>query len=605
MIKNIVAGVGFSFGAMNVINGEKAILEVVKSRMNDSHLAGKRICSHKKRTLLRYMRTLFLLPALGMERPIELDNYDGRTLGAITSPCGQHARYRTTDRFLRELTALKAGTELSLALAGCYYKAFYGTKRMPVYVDGHFKAVWTLKNVPKGKHGMMDRVMPGLKQIFLNGNNGHPLLHKTCPGDRHLTKELLPIAEDFEKAIGEEIVNAVVFDGEGCSIDVFRAFDGLNEGREKRIYPVTVLDSNQYRWEDFKILDGKGTRVVENSDFEVLKRNKRGKVVSRVALVEFDYLSNANRQQKEKEQYPMRCALVKKENGKLTAIVTTMPCREISSGAVLANLYYNRWPCQEAKFKEMTRYCNLKVNHGFKKEEVFNRMAAKKLKCAEKSLNYDIRRLNNLQEKQEGVKRQLEKRVVRREKAREKLECQSETIRNKISERGDAESKLRMRLERKERELETVEAKYQDKIRVLKGKEMELDKRKSLILKSMERNREEVAKWRRELKSTPFYELDTEMDHIMTNFKILHENSMLYAKAVFFEGKLGMEMMFRQFINHYGDLEILDRGKRFRFKLNKFDGKGLTKKAVKACEIFNEKKIKTADGILLEIVVKR
>jgi len=603
VIKNIVAGVGFFFGAMNVINGEKAILEVVKSRMNDSHLAGKRICSHKKRTLLRYIRTLFLLPALGMERPIELDNYDGRTLGAITSPCGQHARYRTTDRFLRELTALKAGTGLSLALAGCYYKAFYGTERLPVYVDGHFKAVWTLKNVPKGKHGMMDRVMPGLKQIFLNGNNGHPLLHKTCPGDRHMTKELLPIVQDFEKAIGEEIVNAVVFDGEGCSIDVFRAFDGLNEGRERRIYPVTVLDSNQYRWEDFKILDGKGTRVVEDSDFEVLKRNKRGKVVSRVALVEFDYLSNANRRQK--EQYPMRCALVKKENGKLTAIVTTMPFREISSGAELANLYYNRWPCQEAKFKEMTRYCNLRVNHGFKKEEVFNRMAAKKLNSAKKSLNYDIRRLDSLQEKRDGVKRQMERRMAQREKAKEKLECQIEPIRSKISERRGDESKLRMRLERGKRELETAEAKYQDKIGSLKEKEKEFGKRKSQILKSLERNREERAKWRGELESTPFYELDTEMDHIMTNFKILHENSLLYAKEVLFEGELGMEMMLRQFINHYGDLEILDRGKRFRFKLNRFDGKGLTKKAVKACEIFNEKKIKTADGILLEIVVKR
>jgi len=586
VIKNIVAGVGFSFGAMNVINGEKAILEVVKSRTNDSHLAGKRICSHKKRTLLRYIRTLFLMPALGMERPIELDNYDGRTLGAITSTCGKHARYRTTDRFQWELTALKAGTELSLALAGCYYKAFYGTERMSVYVDGHFKAVWTLKNIPKGKHGMMDRVMPGLKQIFLNGSNGHPRLHKTCPGDRHMTKELLPIVEDFGKAIGEENVNAVVFDGEGCSIDVFRAFDGLNEGRGKKIYPVTVLDSNQYRGEDFKVQDGKGTRVVEDSDFEVLKRNKRGKVVSRVALVEFDYLSNANRRRKEKEQYLMRCALVKKENGKLTAIVTTMPC-------------------QEAKFKEMTKYCNLKVNHGFKKVVVFNRMAAKRLNSAEKAFNYDIRRLDNLQEKQEGVKRQIEKRMAQKGKAKEKLVCQSEAIRNKIGERIGDKSKLKMRLERREREQETAEAKYQDKIRVLKEKEIELGKRKSLILKSMERSREEMAKWRRELENTPFYELDTEMDHIMTNFKILYENSMLYAKEVFFEGKHGMEMMFRQFINHYGDLEILDGGKRFRFKLNRFDGKGLTKKAVKACDIFNEKKIKTVDGILLEIVVKR
>ena len=73
----------------------------------------------------------------------------------------------------------------------------------------------------------------------------------------------------------------------------------------------------------------------------------------------------------------------------------------------------------------------------------------------------------------------------------------------------------------------------------------------------------------------------------------------------FFEGNVGMEMMGRQFINHYGDLEILDGGKRFRFKLNKFDGKGLREKAVKACGIFNAKKIKTVDGISPEIVVKK
>jgi len=45
--------------------------------------------------------------------------------------------------------------------------------------------------------------------------------------------------------------------------------------------------------------------------------------------------------------------------------------------------------------------------------------------------------------------------------------------------------------------------------------------------------------------------------------------------------------------------------KRFRFKLNKFDGKVLTEKIVKACEIFNAKKIKTIDEILLEIIVKK
>jgi Ribonuclease G/E len=68
----------------------------------------------------------------------------------------------------------------------------------------------------------------------------------------------------------------------------------------------------------------------------------------------------------------------------------------------------------------MTRYCNLKGNHGFKKREVFNRMAANKLEKAEKSLNHVISRVNSLQEKREDVKRQIEKRRAQWEKASEK-----------------------------------------------------------------------------------------------------------------------------------------------------------------------------------------
>jgi hypothetical protein len=91
----------------------------------------------------------------------------------------------------------------------------------------------------------------------------------------------------------------------------------------------------------------------------------------------------------------------------------------------------------------------------------------------------------------------------------------------------------------------------------------------------------------------------------MTNFKILYENSLLYAKDVFFEEEIGMGMFVKQFVNHYGDLDVLDNGKRLRFKLNKFDGKGMTKRARRACEIFNDLEIRTADGFLLELVVKR
>lgn len=592
---------------MNVIGGEAAILELILKHLEGKIPDGRRIYRHKKSTILRYIRTLFLLPAFDMERPIDLDSYGQRTLGALTSPDGKHVRYKATDRFLRDITSLDVGDDISLALLSCYFKTFYGVEGMPVYIDGHFKAVWTLKNIPRGKHGMMDRVMPGLEQVFLNGQMGHPLLHRTCPGDRHLTKELLGIVKDFEKTVGDEVVNVVVFDGEGCSLEVFKAFDVLNEKRKKKFYPLTVLDSNQYCYEDFKIKDkiGDGQRPVREQDFDVYKRDKKGRVRSRVALVEFDYLSNVNRRRKDKDEYLMRCALVKKKNDKLTVIITTMPMYKITSGVELADLYYNRWPCQEAKFKEMTKYCNLNVNHGFSKKEVFNRMADKRFKTSETSLAYNVRRLENLKKKYEDVKRQVEKRTVGNEKNKEKLRSQIREIKGRLRDRKGDENKLRVRLEKKTVELGQLDGKYQGKIMVLRERENVLNRKETQILKSIEQNRMKVDRWKGEVEDTPFYEIDTEMDHIMTNFKILYENSLLYGKDVFFEEGIGMGMFVKQFVNHYGDLDVLDDGKRFRFKLNKFDGKGLTKRARRACEIFNDLEIRTADGVLLELVVKR
>jgi len=597
--------VAFLLGAINAIGAEKAILKLIQKHLKEKPPDDKRIYKHKIITLIQYIRTLFFLPIFDMERPIDLNNYEGKTLGVISSPDNRHVKYKTTDRFLRELTSLAMGNNMSNSLLGCYYKTFYDIMKMPLYVDGHFKAVWTLKNIPNGKHGMMDRIMPGLKQIFINGQDGHPLLHRTCPGDRHLTKELLPIVEDFENTIGGEVVNLVVFDGEGCSLEIFREFDDLNKSRANKIYPVTVLDSNQYQFKDFKIKDGNCRRPLQNEDFEVYKRDKKGRVITRVALVEFDYLKNTNKKPKDTNEYLMRCALVKKEIGKLTAIITTLPYKSILSGTELANLYYNRWPCQEAKFKEMTRYCNLNINHGFKKKKVFNRMADKRLKKTERSLAYDKRRLEHLMEKYMHIKRQMEKRNNRFKEELAKLENQIEKINSRLKNHKGDENKLRKRLEKKNREIGQLEGFYQEKIRVLKERDKELNKQEKQILKLIEQNKLDVRKWKKEIKDTPFYEIDSEMDHTMTNFKILLENSLLYVKDTFFEGKMGLGMLIKQFINHYGDVEILNSGNKFKFIMNKFDGKGLTKKAKKACTIFNEMKIKTADGIILEITIKR
>ena len=245
-------------------------------------------------------------------------------------------------------------------------------------------------------------------------------------------------------------------------------------------------------------------------------------------------------------------------------------------------------------------------NLGFmEKNQVFNRFADKRLKRAEKSLAYDKRILENLMEKYTHVDRQKEKQKARFNKGLKKLEDQKETIIERLNNHKGDENKLRKKWENKVREMGQLEGLHQEKIRVLDEKERVLNKRKEQILNLIDQNKTDVTRWRKELEETAFYEIDTEMDHIMANFKILLENSLLYAIEKFFGDKIGMSQLTNQFLNHYGDLQILDNGKIFRFRLNKFDGMKLMKNARKACKIFNDMKIRTADGIRLEMVVKR
>lgn len=604
MIRNIIAGVGFVLGAVNAIGGEKAILQIILQHRKKKSENNMRILHHKTETIVRYVRTLFFLPFFDRERLTDLDTYKGRSLWVIASQNDNKIKYRTTDRFLRELTALEVEKEISFSLANCYYMTFYDTKGIPLYVDGYFKAVWTLKNIPNGKHGMMDRIMPGRKLVFLNGYDGHPFLHRTCPGDRHLTKEILPIVEDFEKAIGKEVANMVVVDGEGCSLELLKEFDEINKHRKMNTYLLTMMDSNQYHFEDLKVRDGDELRQIKDGDFTPYKYEKKGRIKSWVTLVEFDYLSNANNRRKSKTAYMVRCAVVKKKNGKLSVIATNQPYEDISSGAELADLYYNRWPCQEGKFKEMNKYCNLKTNHGYKKKEVPNRTADKRLKEAEKSLKANISMRDNLKKEYAKLMGQKQKRRASMDNKKNEIDAKISEIKKRIDEGRGTESMQRDLIQKRKNELNELKEKYLVWMEKSGKKTKGLDEREKKYSKAIKKFRANVDIWKKRLENTSLYELENETDHIMTNFKILNENSLLYVKDTFFEGNVGLDKLEKQFLNHYGDLEILDDGERYRFRLNKFDDKGLTKKVRKACEKLNEEKIKTSDGILLEIAMK-
>lgn len=575
MIRNVTAGVGFLLAALALLGAEETVLKVIEERtrafQDGDGKAPPRILAHRLSTLLKYLRTLLFLPVFGMKRPIELDDYEGKALGLIASPGTDKGagRYRSTDRFMRELAALEPGHAMSLSLAANYCGAFYLgelEEGMTVFIDGHFKAVWTLKNIPRGKHGMMDRVMTGLAQVFLNGPRGHPLLHTTHPGDMALKDHILPHVQEFERAVGGEVVNLVVVDNEGCSREMFEDFAKMSEHRELKIHLVTLARKNQYRFpEDFGVrVDGDGGtthRPLEDGDFHPFHKDRKGRVTSRVALAEFNYLSNDNRRGL-KGELLLRCAVVRKVRvDKTTVIVTDAPWETISSGEWLARCYYDRWPCQEARFKEMAWLCNLNVNHGFGKDEVPNRMALKQVEKLSRSLAF------------------CERRAV-------KLGREVDRLHRLISAGEHDDPRTRKRRERRRA----------------------LGEKRRGYLEKGEKHREELAKWEERLENEPLYEIRTEMDHIMSVLKVLLENMCLYAHERFFDGgpPNGLVMLQRAFIDHQGDLEIVeDEGLTYRFVLNGFDNRRDRRLARAACERVNRMAPRTIDGVRIEMAVKR
>ncbi len=577
MIRNVTAGVGFLFAALALLGAERTILEVIEERaravQDREDKAPPRILAHGSSTLLKYLRTLIFLPVFGMKRPIELDEYEGRALGLIASPGTDRGtgRYRSTDRFLRDLTALEPGRAMGFRLAANYCEAFYPEAvedGMRVFIDGHFKAVWTLENIPRGKHGMMERVMPGLEQIFLNGPRGHPLLHTTHPGDAGLKDHILPHVEEFERAVGGEVVNLVVVDNEGCSREMFEDFAEVSKHRERKVHLVTLVRKNQYRYpEDFRVRvdgdDGTTHRPLEDGDFHPFHKDRKGRVTSRVALAEFNYLANANRRGL-KGELLLRCAVVRKVRvDKTTVIVTDATWEAIPSGEWLARCYYDRWPCQEARFKEMAWLCNLNVNHGFGKDEVPNRMVLKQLKKVSRSLAF------------------CERRVVKLGRGIDRLD-------RLISAGKHDDPRTRKRRE-KRRTLGEKRKGYLDKV---------------------EKHREDLAEWEERLENEPLYEIRTEMDHVMSVLKVLLENMYLYVHERFFDGgpPRGLAMLLRTFIDHYGDLVVLedkDDGLTYRFILNSFDNRRDRRLAREACEKVNRMVPRTVDGVRIEMAVKK
>jgi hypothetical protein len=409
----------------------------------------------------------------------------------------------------------------------------------------------------------------------------------TCPGDTRLPGTLFDLIAAFENAVGKKIVKVAIFDREGLSLSIFEEFD------DKKKYFICLLREDMYKGiESFKILK-------DFVPFKTIEKDGKEEVLEWVAEAEYE-LKERKKKGEEQRRYPVRVALVKRvidERIKLIPIITNLTRKEEPNIARIARRYFERWPYQENIFKDAMKAIRVDTNHGFKKIEVPNRVADRKKEELETNLRGITKKLKKATRERGDVARALTT-------SKEFYQSSKQIYQREIN---DIHAKLRLSIPQEERQ------QYLSRLKLLERKLTNLSERcgKSLIqwevsLKNKEQHEKSLLTQKKnkeieikklDTEKRPLYEIKTDKDHLMSNFKMLLINLSSHAQRTFFPElvhNLTMDSMMKAFYQQDGYVKI--KPKRIDVTLQSYDDSFLQKTAEYACLRFNESERRTLEG---------
>jgi len=579
-----VAGAYFLKGADLDMGGTEAITGTVMNKVkqvieSEGEIPSIRTLVSDKETIQKKNETLLYLPVFGLSRPRELDSYYRRGLGVIVG-LDRRYKYQTIDKHLRELEKLEVAKELAKELAKCYVEVWYIKVKLEdercFYIDGHAKTVWTDANIPLVYHTTKKKMEKGVEQYFIHSSKGHPLILKECPGDTRLTKAMFSLIDSFENAVGKRIVEIVVFDREGLCIEVFKEFD------DRKRYFITCLRSNQYKGLDnFEL----------KSDFVEFKKDDKGNVTQEIADADITL-----KDRQTKGEYKLRVALIRNlARRKLIAIVTNIKREQDREISRVARRYYARWPNEENIYRDMMNIY-LDKNAGYKKKEVENRTVLRKKEELETNLRGIKKKLEKINKNIEQLENEIKavKDVYAREKKEQRSERRNLSFRILHCVKIREKQKLLEELEFKEEMLMKILDRYHKHI-----SELERQREKRIIYRGSLLTQKENKE--KELKSLDLsekmYEINSEKNEIMTNFRTLLNNLNRYVAEHYFPPKYEraeLRTMCNKFYRQNGYVKV--RKRYIKVLLDPYDEPELQKDVEYACAKFNCSDVQTSTG---------
>ncbi len=492
--------------------------------------------------LLRKSLAILSLPVITMNGSVR--SVDLALGGALKHLCGFNYKQNTVVKYLSELKDLGVSTCLLKDLPEfwrkCWGEEQKATPLLCYYIDGNTKAVWSSQRVKKNKVTMLGRVMGCLEQVFIHDGFGHPIYFETFSGHGPVGEHILGLFEKIEDAILEvprsstRVYRAIVMDAASNSVKSLRAF-----AAQKKYYYVTPLDDNQ--WNERKVIRyGRperyryGDATLREIDVELEDSTEKGYLISSRAI-KIDW-----------------------DNGKVTVLLTSLPSKIIDASEVVDS-YFRRWPAQELEFRNKKAAVSL------------NRVAGYGRKLTEDTRVVELQR-----------------------KTEERVKVLSQELEGAIEEIGDHEREIAVLIP-KERRIR-AKSKIQDGKRILtKDLQSQFDtycdkinyhyKQIKKIEKAHEKKfkllRKHQKEWLRLQGKERVYEIDVELDQIVTFYRVSLANLLAYFVQHYLEGvSKSMVMVLHQIIHLQAKIEEDDKIRKIELERNEKDPEMMEKLSV-------------------------
>jgi len=324
-----------------------ASVEMKREGLDPARLQVSQVGAH---IIERKLLALFVSPLLGGGRWDGIRVPRGELLEEV---CGVAYMPATLDRFTRELKYAGVASTLWESHARLWLKLTSGwgdpLRAVVLYVDGTTKPVWTRLFSESAKVSNIGRTMPAIEQVAFHSGYGVPLWMLTCSGHAPLVKEVPKALVRMEQEWGESSVGRiVVIDAEGNSIPFLK---GLEQGTPNRAF-VTRLRPALV----------KGKRIFNRNNYRPYRNGDR----VRSGVADFNDPDGGT--------FRMRVVEVERRTkGEITYLGASMLLREQDwKPQQLADLYFDRWPNQEANFRAVNQAVGLKEVHGYGKQLVDN-----------------------------------------------------------------------------------------------------------------------------------------------------------------------------------------------------------------------------------------